>query len=446
MADIKIKRYNPNRNFRAYGYSYRPMQLTYEILDGLYDRTILKEIVQTFISNIIPPFYTLTIEDANQKRLPELEKACKDISRIIDRTYMAEAQKAFFVYGTGLTYTGNRNAQDDPEEIFLLHPKDVEPEFYDIHEKQYGEIKCWKYSYGSQALEIPPDLIKVYANDPGIGEIYGHSIVNHMQDTLAQFLNNRVDLAEILNRYAIPIVQWAIDVSEVNESNQQNFIARVKKNLQQQFIAGDDLITDARIEPRTLSFADDVGHLISILDASRKDLGMLGVPEALMGGQISNLSGGKTQAAVFMTKVERFRAILNDYLAKAFFIPFLERKGYIRGKDYHNVYISFPLATTELPSDKVIWLKTSVEMGWITNNEARAELGFRGAAPGVTPELEEIFKVRSVQYNTDVPNEGDNKIDPKAQKTKADEPKDRSGKDPDKKTDSQKKSSSGDTK
>lgn len=440
MTNVKIKRYNPNGGFHAHGYSYRSVQLSYQILDALYDRTILKEIVQTFIANIIPPFYTLTIEDVDGNRLPKLEKECKEISRIIDRTYMAEAQKAFFLYGTALTYTGNRDKDGNLEEVFLLHPRDVSPEFYSVGERNYGEIKHWRYSYGSRAFEIPPDDIKIYANDPGIGDIYGHSIVNHMQDTLAQFLNNRVDLAEILNRYAIPIVQWAVDVSEVSEANQENFITRVKRSLQRQFIAGDDLITDARVEARTLSFADDVGHLISILDASRKDLGMLGVPEALMGGQISNLSGGKTQAAVFMTKVTRFRAFLNDYLAKVFFIPFLERKGYIQGEHYHNVYIAFPLATTELPSDKVIWLKTSVEMGWITNNEARAELGFRGAAPGVTPELEDIFKVRSIQYNVDPQgNTGD-------QKTKVDEPKNRDGRDPDKKNDSVKKSTSGETK
>lgn len=436
MAELKIKRYNPSKNgFRIYNSSYRASQLTYQILDALYDRTILKEIIQTFIANIIPPFYTLTVEDVDGNRLPELEKECKEISRIIDRTYMAEAQKAFFLYGTALTYTGNRDIDESINEIFLLHPEDVTPEFYRIDEENYGEIKFWRYSYGNQVFEIPPDDIKIYANDPSIGEIFGHSMVNHMQDTLAQFLNNRVDLTEILNRYAIPIVQWAIDVSEVSEQNQENFISRVRRSLQEQFIAGDDLITDARVEPRTLGFANDVGHLISILDATRKDLGMLGVPEALMGGQISNLSGGKTQAAVFMTKISRFRAVLNDYLAKTFYIPFLERKGHIQGQDYHNVYIAFPLATTELPSDKVIWLKTSVEMGWITNNEARAELGFRGAAPGVTKDLEDIFKVRGIQYNQDP-----SQTDPNSEKTKVDEPKNRDGRDPNKEKDSTKKS------
>ena len=434
MAELKIKRYRSNGGVNLYHNQYRAIQLTYRILDGLYDRTILKEIIQTFISNIIPPFYTLTIEDIDGKRLPELEKACKDISRVIDRSFMTELQKAYHLYGTALPYSGNF-ARDPREEIFLLHPADVDPEFYDYSDPNYGEIKCWSYLYGGKRFEIPPEDIQVYANDPGIGELYGNSIVNHMQDTLAQFLNNRTDLAEILNRYAIPIVQWAVDVSDVSEQNQDNFIMQVKRTLQQQFAAGSDLITDARIEPRTLSFANDVGHLITILDASRKDLGMLGVPESLMGGQISNLSGGKTQAAVFMTKVGKFRAILNDYLAKNYFIPFLEKKGYIQGEHYHNVYIAFPLATTELPSDKVIWLKTSFEMGWISSNEARAELGFRGAAPGVTDELEDIFKVRSIQYNNNQQEES-NKIN---------DPKDRSGKDPES-SDSTKKSDAGETK
>ena len=430
MAEMKIKRYRANGGINLYRNQYRAVQLTYRILDGLYDRTILKSIIQTFIANIIPPFYTLTIEDVEGDRLPELEKECKDISRIINRTYIAEAQKAFFLYGTALTYCGNVNLNEDIEEIFLLHPSDVTPEFWELDSPNYGEIKFWRYSYGDKTFEIPPNDIKIYANDPGIGEIFGNSIVNHMQDTLAQFLNNRTDLAEILNRYAIPIVQWAVDVTDVTEQNQDNFIRQVRRTLQEQFAAGDDLITDARIEPRTLSFANDVGHLINILDASRKDLGMLGVPESLMGGQISNLSGGKTQAAVFMTKSGKYRAILNDYLATNFYIEFLEKRGYVQGQDYHNVYIAFPPATTELPSDSIIWVKTAIEMGLISPSEGRLVLGFRGKAPGVTEELEDIFRVRSIQYNAEQNNDN-TKIDQKSQKTKVDEPKNRDGRDKD---------------
>ena len=436
---IMIRKHRPSN--RLYGNPYAPIRLTYNIIEGLYQRSILNSIIQTFVANIIPPYFTLTVEDLDGKRLPELEKECRKISQIINRTHLAELEKWYLLHGTALDYCGNVNDDGEIEEIFLLHPGDVTPKYYDPGTPNYGEIEYWIYSYNNQVLHIPPDDIKVYAHDPNIGELYGNSIVNSLQDTLVEFLNNRRDLAEILNRYAIPIVQWAIDVSDVDSQNQDTFIKRIERTLHYQLAAGDDLVMDARIEPRTLSFSNDIGHLINILDASRKDLGMLGIPESLMGGQISNLSGGKTQAAVFMIKVNKYRAILNDYLAEQYYIPFLESKGYIRGEDYHNVYISFPRATTELPSDKIIEVKTSVEMGFITPNEARLELGYRGAAPGVTDELREIFKVRSIQYDTG----NGNQTDPSSQKTKVDEPKKRDGSDPDKVKDSSKKSTAGDT-
>ena len=59
-ATAKIKKINPGRS-RTFGYSYAPTQLTYTLLDGLYDRTILKKIIQKYIANVIPSFYTLTI-------------------------------------------------------------------------------------------------------------------------------------------------------------------------------------------------------------------------------------------------------------------------------------------------------------------------------------------------------------------------------------------------
>ena len=48
----RIKKINPYYNNRVFGSNYRPMQLTYTILDGLYQRTILKKIVQKYIGGI----------------------------------------------------------------------------------------------------------------------------------------------------------------------------------------------------------------------------------------------------------------------------------------------------------------------------------------------------------------------------------------------------------
>ena len=401
----KIKKINPRQvgvTNNVFGNRYAPTQLNYNILDGLYQNTILKKIIKKYIANIIPTYFNLTIEDENEERMPELEKECKILSSVLNRKLYRQMWKSYLLYGTAILYDGNRDENSIPKEIIILHPRDVSVELYPPESNKFGEIKKWLYDYGGYQYEIKPEYIKVFANDPEIGGIFGNSIVNPMLDTLHQFLNNRLDLAEILNRYAIPIVQWAVDVSDIpDEQGQDNLINRAWYMLQEQLGAGDDFISDARVEARTLSFSNDVGHLISILKESRRDLGMLSIPESLMGGEISNLSGGKTQAAVFMQEIADYRGEQNDFLAEEYYIPFLERKGHIRGKDFHNVYIAFPPTTTELPSESIIWVKTAIEMGLITPNEGRSMLGFRGTAPGITQEVEDIFLVRTIGNQND---------------------------------------------
>lgn len=383
----KIKKFNPYHNsIRTFGNQYAPIQLNYRIIDGLNRNTILNKIIRKYIANIVPNYFTLTVEDAQENKLPELQDMCKELSSILNRDLFIEAWKSYLLYGTAILYDGNRSKDGNIEEIIVLHPRDVDVELYKEGSK-YGEIKHWNYHQGKDIIKIKPEHIKVFANDPDIGGLFGYSIVDPMLDTLHQFLNNRLDLAEILNRYAIPIVQWAVDVAETNDETQQdNLVNRARLMLEAQLDAGDDIVSDARIEPRTLSFANDVGHLISILQESRRDLGMLSIPESLMGGEISNLSGGKTQAAVFMEEISGYRSELNNFLAKYYYIPFLESKGKVKGEDYHNVYLSFPPTTTELPSESIIWVDTALNDGIITLNESRAMLGFRGAAPG-TPKI-----------------------------------------------------------
>lgn len=436
----KIKKINPyHGSLRVFGNTYAPSQLNYAILDGLHRNTILNKIIRKYIANIVPIYFTLTIEDENEQRIPELEKECKELSSILNRNLYREMWKSYLLYGTAIIYDGNRDENDMPEEIIVLHPRDLSVELEEQGPK-FGEIKCWRYGYGGEIFEIPPDHIKVFSNDPDIGSIFGNSIVSPMLDTLHQFLNNRLDLAEILNRYAIPIVQWAVDVEEMaDEQMQDNLITRARIMLEEQLGAGDDIVSDARIEPRTLSFANDVGHLISILQESRRDLGMLSIPESLMGGEISNLSGGKTQAAVFMQEISDYRGELNDFLAEEYYIPFLEKKGHKRGVDFHNIYLAFPPTTTELPSESIIWVKTALELGLITPNEGRAVLGFRGAAPGITQDVEDLFVVRTAGMQN-VNNEEDrNTIGTKKNSRgdttakgnkKVDEPKNRDGRMP----------------
>ena len=69
----KIKKYNPRHTgitTNVFGNRYAPTQLSYSILEGLYENTILKKIIKKYIANIVPIYFILSFEDENEERLP----------------------------------------------------------------------------------------------------------------------------------------------------------------------------------------------------------------------------------------------------------------------------------------------------------------------------------------------------------------------------------------
>ena len=76
--------------------------------------------------------------------------------------------------------------------------------------------------------------------------------------------------------------------------------------------------------------------------------------------------------------------------------------------------MNFPLQTSELPSDAIIWIKQAIEMGIMTFDEARATLGLRGKAPLTTPELESYNNTKTLKdEQTHESTIDDNQLEPK---------------------------------
>ena len=125
----KIRKINPRHAGtinNVFGNRYAPTQLNYTILEGLYQNTILKKIIRKYIANIVPVYFNLTIEDENEERIPELERECKRLSSVLNRKLYRQMWKSYLLYGTAILYDGNRNKDNIPEEIIILHPRDVD--------------------------------------------------------------------------------------------------------------------------------------------------------------------------------------------------------------------------------------------------------------------------------------------------------------------------------
>lgn len=386
-------------------------KISYDLIDSVYDRTILKKIITKYKFSIVPNYFQIQVENLDGTRNKELEDLLVPISSIISRQLLMDAVKGFFLYGTSIIYKGDVNENGEYNQLFLLRIQDLAPEYDTEHDYR---LVGFKYYYEKEYIFIPIEDVAIFANDPAVGELFGTGLLNNLFETLNQFLNDKLGLTEILDRYALPLVQWAVDVSDAGFLNEDDIILKTRETLYQQLQFGDDIVSDARIQPKIIEFSNISENLLGILQEARKDIGILTIPEPLLGGTISNLSGGKIQQAVFNDEIRGYQAILNDFVVKEFYIPFLKRKGYIQNKDFKQVYMNFPLQTSELPSDAIIWLKQAVEMGLMTFDEARATLGLRGKAPLTTPELEEYFVTKALkQEQSEESRIEDNKLEPK---------------------------------
>lgn len=386
-------------------------KISYDLIDSVYDRTILKKIITKYKFSIVPNYFQIQVENLDGTRNEELEALITPISSIISRNLLMDAIKGFFLYGTSIIYKGDVNEKGEYNQLFLLKIQDLSPE-YDPDDEY--RLIGFRYYYHKEYIFIPLEDVAILANDPAVGDLFGTGILNNLFETLNQFLNDKLGLTEILDRYALPLVQWAVDVSDAGFINEDDIIAKTRETLYQQLKFGDDIVSDARIEPKIIEFSNISENLLGILQEARKDIGILTIPEPLLGGTISNLSGGKIQQAVFNDEIRGYQAILNDFVINEFYLPFLEKQGYKQNEDFKQVYMNFPLQTSELPSDAIIWLKQAIEMGLMTFDEARATLGLRGKAPLTTPELEEYFITKTLKSEqSEEANQDDNQLEPK---------------------------------
>lgn len=379
-----------NLGFSVFREHVLDLKIDFTIIDGLYHRTILNKIIRKYTSSIVPPYFTLSVEDEQGNDLPELRKALKTVSRRINRKLLLQIEKEVLLYGTSVVYTGNLE-----NEIFTLNLKDVQPRF-STEGKTRGQFLGFDYPYQDEIVFIPKEDVAIYTNDPDNQQIFGNSILEPMLQTLHEYLNNKLALAEILDNFSQPLLMWLVNTEDLSFATQDEFINKVKERLYLDLNAGDDVVADSRVDAKLVEFSNVSSHLVAILQESREDLGILSVPQALLGGDADNLSSSKVQVGLFYEETRSYQAELNDFIVENIYKIYLERLGYEDGVDYHNIYINFPPSTSELPSDSIIWVKSAFEMGLITLDEARSILGFRGRAPGATEELESYYLTKTL--------------------------------------------------
>ena len=368
------------QNFATYNDIYGAEDVDYDLIDGLYHSTILNRVIKKIASDAVPEMFKVQIVDLEGERLLDLEQQVMVYLAHLKRKHINQIFNYTMRYGTGFLYIGNKQ-EEQLVNMFCLHPKDIKP----VMDESTGEIKEWTYTTQDGEITIPDEDILRFPYDADIGEVYGMSFIGKLVQTLHLMLNTELNLAEIVDKYAIPILQWLVEVGD-DEEVEDDELYEIFQSIQDQFEYSNDVITTDRITTDVVGFAQSQYDMVSTLAQLKESFGLLTFPMSIIGGKSDNLSSIKVQAAQYTNDLQDLQMCFADELVEQVIEPFLSTNGQEAGINYANIYIIFPVLTTESNADTSIWLFPAIRMGLINRDEARAQLKFRGKAM----KLEEI--------------------------------------------------------
>lgn len=372
-----VKKYKESRysqNFAEYSDIYGQDNVNYDLIDGLYHSTILNRVIKKISSDAVPEMFKIQIVDLEGNRIPELEQLVDVYLAHLKRKHINQMFNYTMRYGTGFLYIGNKQ-EDQLVNMFCLHPKDLNP----IMDESTGEIKEWEYQTREGIVVIPDEDLLRFAYDPDIGDVFGMSFVGKLVQTLHLMLNTELNLAEIVDKYAIPILQWLVEIGD-DEEVEDDELYGIAQSLQEQLQYSNDIVTTSRITTDVVGFAQSQYDMESTLAQLKESFGLLTFPMAIIGGKADNLSAIKIQASQYVGDLKDLQMSFSDETVEQIIEPFLESQGKMAGVDYSNIYLVFPALTVESNADIATWVLPLVRHGIISRDEARGQFGFRGKA------------------------------------------------------------------
>lgn len=361
-----------SQKFAQYNDIYGASDLDYDLIDGLYHSTILNRVIKKIAADAVPEMFKVQIVDLEGKRIPDLEKIVTTYLAHLKRKHLNQLFNYTMRYGTGFLYIGNKE-EDQLTNMFCLHPKDLKP----VIDESNGEIKEWTYKTQSGEISIADEDIFRLAYDADIGDVYGMSFIGKLVQTLHLMLNTELNLAEIVDKYAIPILQWLVDVGDDEEVEDDELYA-IFESIQNQFEYSNDVITTSRITTDVVGFAQSQYDMESTLSQLKESFGLLTFPMAIIGGKADNLSAIKIQASQYVGDLRDLQMLFSDEFIEQVIEKILENAGKKPGVDYASIYFIFPVLTTESNADIATWLFPAIRHGVYSRDEARAQLGLRG--------------------------------------------------------------------
>jgi hypothetical protein len=349
--------------------------LNYNILEGLYKKTIVGKIIGKLAGDATRIGYTVKCVDSNDKPHDKAQAIADEISRKIRRRDMKKIYRDRELYGDAFLYVDrseNSPGKTNINKTFAVNSKHVWPKLDDDL-----NLVGWHYNdklKGTVDLELN-ELIHIPRN-PLTGELFGNSLLEEIMMVLNLVLNSQLNIAIILDHFAVPMVHWQVDSKDEKRRTPMSELNAFNRKLAKMAL-GADLVTDASIDSTIVGVGDKVIDFTPILDKLDQYLfATAGVPGSLIGMPADNLSAITRQLQTYYEDILDIQEDIADYLIEDLYRPDIEAAGY----DV-EIFITRNTPSVEQNSRTATWIESMVLLGVINRREGRETLGFQGSPP-----------------------------------------------------------------
>lgn len=362
------------QGFSAYNNVQGQQQLTYELIDGLYKKTIMNRVINKISGDCTRMNYTVSYINLDNTKNEQIEEIGNFVDVKLTRTVFRNIFRDMLKYGTAFLYV-QYDAGRIPIKMYTIHPRYVKPEI------ENGVLVRWIYNSGDGEKPLAPEDLICFPNDPATGEIFGNSIFGPIIQILELLLNSQYNTAILIDRYAIPIIHWMLDNGVEGVRTPPEEITNFLESLFSQLDVGNDIATDSGVQSKVIGTDSNLIDFVPIIQDQKETFGItVGVPLQLIGMKGDNLSVTTRQMQSYIDFLRDIQEMVADRLIEFLYKPYLLENGYVELDDYKRIDIDFPVMAVEENSKAIQWLVPAVDKGFITRTQAKNTLGFKGEA------------------------------------------------------------------
>jgi hypothetical protein len=385
----KVDQYSDvgQKTFGQYRTAAGSTTISYDIVEGLYKRTIMRRVIDKLAADATRLGYTVTYTNLKGEPHEKAKQIGDDIDRIIRRNRIKWTYRDRNVYGDAFLYkqigastTGLSQVQD----VYGISPRNLNPVLTN------NVLTGWQYQSTAKGQTIDLSLEEVIhiPRDPLTGKLFGDSLFESVLQVLNLILNSQLNSAIILDHFAIPLVHWLIDSKHDRRKTPLSEITSFAKRLGKLKV-GADLITDSSITHEVVGERNRIFDFSPILDKlDDYFFATAGVPAPILGMPADNLSAITRQLQTYYDNVMEEQYAVMDELIYQLYWPEMVKAGI---DDLARIDIVPNKPMIEQESRIWTWVKEAIAMNVITLDQGLNILGIPGKVPKESNGWEELL-------------------------------------------------------